>query len=152
MSMAVDSADLGGDGSLEGIANIVNIISNGMAVVYSSLYVIAPDGKSVIGSRDIQDYGTISGFYRVPGRKSCVLLASKWQVGSDPKRGEGLYAVGHWYVVKHDALVPYTDLHSMRRRLLYSFSDELDHTKATPMLWFKSRSTKIFGSAARSPQ
>jgi hypothetical protein len=151
-SMTVETADLGGDGIYETVLNVLNEVSNGLGIGYSTLYIIAPDGKSIIGSKEVQDYGIISGIYHVPGRIGCVLLVSKWQRGYEPKRGQGLYAVGHWYVVAHGSLAPYGGLPSMRRRFLDSFGEERSQLKTIPLLWFKSRLTEILNSTQEPTQ
>lgn len=151
-SMTVESADLGGNGVFETVLNVLNSVSNGLGVGYSTVYIISPDGKSIIGQKEVQDYGIISGIYRVPGRKGCVLLASKWEQGYGPRHGEGLYAVGRWYVIEHGSLVPYSGLPSMRRRFLNSFSEERGQMKTIPLLWFESRLTEVLGSSSKPAQ
>ena len=75
-SMTVESVDLGGDGVFETVLNVLNTVSNGLGVGYSTVYIISPDGKSIIESKKVEDYGIISGLYRVPERNGSLVLYS----------------------------------------------------------------------------
>lgn len=141
-SFTVESADLGGDGRLDTIVGVMEAVSNGFPVEGWELYVIPADGQKLIGPVGVENYTVISGLFQVPGRQGCVLLASKWDADTEPGRGQGTYAKGHWYILDGDKLVNYSQLPAVERRLLDSFWAELS-IGGQPVLWFKSPKVQV---------
>ena len=141
-SFSVESVDLSGTGENAAIVNVVTDVSNGMGRGYSDIYIFESAGAVMLGPIKAEDYGSISGLYRFPGRDGCVLLVSKWDGDKEPGRGDGTYAKGHWYIVDDGKLTEYAAVPSVERRLLYRFWNDR-WQEPLPRLWFKDPTTRI---------
>ncbi|MBI4680103.1 MAG: hypothetical protein HY753_02530 [Nitrospirae bacterium] len=139
-SFTLESVDLDGDSNKELIVTVLETVSNGIAISYENLFVIR-DGK-LIGSFALESYGSLSGLYRVPDMKGCVILSSKWVGGSEPGRGGGMYVEGEWYILINDVFEKVNTLPKVKRRYLYRFEAERG-SNDQPLLWFKDKTTKI---------
>jgi hypothetical protein len=137
---ALESIDLDGDNNKELIVTVLRTVSNGIAISYENLYVLRD--KKLIGPFALESYGSLSGLYRLPDMKGCVLLSSKWVGGSEPGRGDGMYVEGEWYILKNDVFEKVNTLPKVKRRYLYRFKAE-QGSNDQPLLWFKDKTTKI---------
>ncbi len=139
-SFTLESIDLDGDSEKELIVTVLETVSNGLAISYENLFVLRD--KKLIGPFALESYGSLSGLYRVPDMKGCVLLSSKWVGGSEPGRGSGMYVEGEWYILKNNMFEKVNTLPKVKRRYLYRFEAERG-SDDQPLLWFKDKTTKI---------
>ena len=136
----LESIDLDGDNSKELIVTVLGTVSNGIAISYENLFVLRD--RKLIGPFALESYGSLSGLYRVPDMKGCVILSSKWVWDSEPGRGGGMYVEGEWYILKNDVFEKVKTLPKVKRRYLYRFEAERG-SNDQPLLWFKDKTTKI---------
>lgn len=140
----VMKADLDSDGNPEFVVEVWVSVSNGMAISYSSLFVV--DGRNpatVSPAIPVEDFGILGTLSRSLGGSQCRILETRWCYGSDPVRGPGLYLVGRWLgyrsgLVEIDASRP-----TVCRRYLRSFEKERNSAvaKAQRMRWFADART-----------
>lgn len=142
-AFTIESKDLDGSGRKDLIVNVNTAVSNGLAVSTNDLYVITSD-QELVGPFEVEDYGLLSGLYRVPGREGCVLLDSQWTSGTDPVRGPGTYVDGTWYIFRDNKFVEFKKLLSVKRRYLYRFGNEIGKAGDAPMLWFEDKTATTY--------
>jgi hypothetical protein len=117
-------ADVDGDGRSDWLVVQHMGVSNGMGVAYANLctWLAAAAGKAPV-CRAVEDWGALSVLLQEPGRVGCSLLDAAWEPGSEPRRGEGTYALGRVWRHQHGAwqAVPLSERALLARRLLRSF-------------------------------
>jgi hypothetical protein len=143
-SFTVESVDLGGQGRVDTIIGVVENVTADTGSERWALYIVPPGGKTLIGPIDVDDYMSMSGLYRVPERGGCILLASKWDLDSEPGRGEGTYIKGHFYALYGDKFGAVDGLPPVEHRLLDSFEKAMSKA-GSPFPWFKEPNTRILG-------
>ena len=130
-----EAVDLDGEGGRELLVGVIASESNGIGIQRWRLFALSADGRP-LGGIDAHDYGTLSGLFRVPGRRGCRLLASTWEYGSEPARGPGSYVRGRWMHLSAAGWRPVQGVPDMRRRYLFSF--ERERIAARGLLrWFR---------------
>ena len=142
----VDVADLTGKGTKDLLVATRTGVSNGMAVQYWEV-------RAVVGNRlsnpiTVEDYGVMGYLTGADTNKQCLLLATRWDNGWEPKRGYGLYLWGQWFAFNESTgeAYPVLDRPPIFRRYLYSFEkqrlEEYSKERPLPLLWFKDKGTK----------
>lgn len=131
--------DLDGDGKRELVVGVMTTESNGIGISLWRVSVIGVDARThrtkLLDTVELQNYGDTSGFFRLPDRPGCRLLASEWKWGNDPRRGTGMYVHGRWLRWTGRAFETDPSLRRLRRRYLFGFERaHLDGPK--PMRWF----------------
>lgn len=133
----VDDAEAGS----ELIVPVMTSEGMGMGVQSTDVFVVNRHRLTVSQPLSVEDYGRVSGFYRLPGR-SCRLLATRWDSGEDKVRGEGLYATGAWYRLDGLNWQPEPSLPGVSRRYLFRFERERARARQ-PLLWFLDKSAEL---------
>jgi hypothetical protein len=130
-----DAVDLDGDGRRELFVGVMASESNGIGIQRWRLSALTAAGQP-LGDIDAQDYGTLSWLFRIPGQRGCRLLASTWEYGTEPGRGEGSYVRGRWLRLAPTGWLPVQGLPEMRRRYLFSFQHERTAARG-PLRWLR---------------
>lgn len=130
-----DAVDLDGDGRRELFVGLMASESNGIGIQRWRLFALNAKGQP-LGDVVVEDYGTLSWLFRLPGQRGCRLLASTWEYGAEPGRDEGSYVRGRWLRLSPQGWLPVKGVPDMRRRYLFSFERERIAARA-PLRWFR---------------
>lgn len=140
-TFAVELMNVDADADLELVVPVMTGEGMGMGVQSADIFVVDRRKLTVSAPLSVEDYGRLSGFYRLPGQP-CRLLATEWQSGVDAKRGDGLYAEGVWYELNGLQWRPSKVLPAVSRRYLFRFQDERERA-LRPLLWFLDKTTEF---------
>ena len=140
--LRVDALNLAGDKEDEFLVATMINESNGMGIQYWDVRAIS--NEIVSNSMEIEDYGVL-GYPTQGDGNTCLVLSTRWFEGREPKLGDGLYLVGHWFELKEN------EFHSVYGRPVvwhrYTYSLEKKRLEAMSVeneqvLWFKDISSK----------
>lgn len=135
-SLRLDEIDLNDINEKGYLLGINTSIGNGMAIEFWNVFLI--DREKISRPLKLEDYGLMGFATRSKGNKSCMLFASKWLEGWEPKYQKGLYIVGQWYDLK-DGHIFRADRPAVYRRYLSSLQRKRGEMAShPPFLWFKS--------------
>ncbi len=142
----VTITDLDGDGQPEWVVAHLLAVSNGLGIAYSNVYVVSPGHPERAPlMTPLQEWGSLTLLIQESGRKTCSLMDSMWQGGSESQRGSGLYGVGRLsrYVNGQWQAVPFSDRAPVARRLLFGFQNQREQRGGMNRngLWYQNPRT-----------
>ncbi|OZC01535.1 hypothetical protein [Rubricoccus marinus] len=134
---AAFEADLDRDGERDLIVATQEAVSNGLAVAYWRVDVLASGTSGPAYSFTVEDFDASGQSFAHDGAR-LVLWATDWISGPDPRgrRPEGMYVVGRPFYLASGGLVPARGLPLRARRLLHSFSRDAGEG---PVGWLSDR-------------
>lgn len=142
--LRVEAINLTDNGEDILIVGLMNSQSLGMMIQHWTIWAIT--GNTVSKPVKVDDYGIMSFLTKSKQSGSWYLLAARWIGGWEPKRGNGLYAVGKWYELRGGEFVPVGDRPQIQRRYLPSFErirlQAFAQKKPTPVIWYKDKRTR----------
>jgi hypothetical protein len=143
--LRVDAINLtdAGEGTL--IVGLMNSQSLGMAIQHWTIWAIT--GNTISKPVRVDDYGIMSFLTKSNQSGSWYLLSARWIDGWEPKRGDGLYAVGKWYALSEGEFAPVADRPQIQRRYLPSLErmrlQAFEQKNPTPLIWYKDKRTRL---------
>jgi hypothetical protein len=142
--LRVDTINMTGDGEGELIVGLMNSQSMGIAIQQWTIWAIT--GNTVSKPVKVDDYGIMSFLTKSNQSGKWYLLSTRWRDGWEPKRGDGLYAVGKWYELSGGEFAPVSDRPQIQRRYLPSLErirlHAFEQKKPTPVIWYKDKRTR----------
>lgn len=142
--LRVDAINMTDNGEGKLIVGFMNSQSMGMMIQHWTIWAIT--GNTVSKPVKVDDYGIMSFLTMSNQSGSWYLLSARWIDGWEPKRGDGLYAVGKWYALSNGEFAPVSDRPQIQRRYLPSFElirlQAFEQRKPTPVIWYKDKRTR----------
>ena len=103
--LRVDAINMTDNGKGKLIVGLMNSQSMGIAIQHWTIWAIT--GNTVSKPVKVDDYGIMSFLTMSNQSGKWYLLSTRWIDGWEPKRGDGLYAVGKWYELSKGNLPQY---------------------------------------------
>jgi hypothetical protein len=136
-------AELDGDGRPDTVLVQHQSVSNGMAVSLHRLCVwrsTRPAAAPVC--REVEDWGSLTRLVQPAGEGLCALLAGDWRGGTEPRRGDGLYAVGQLWRLGPDGWRADAGRPLVARRYTRVFERERGQAPKRSALWYQHPSAR----------
>lgn len=112
-----------------------------MGIAYWKVFFIEED--KISPPIDIDDYGLMGYATRSGKSRSCMLFATVWRNGWEPKIESGLYIVGQWYELKNGEISQIWSRPAVYRRYRKNLerlrNNQNNTVPNTPLLWFTDK-------------